>query len=61
LDFQLSVQSMPITTKAVSSSSAHGDEYLLQHYVKFVSDLWQICGFLQVLQFPPPIKLIAKI
>ena len=29
----------------------------VQHYViKFVSDLWQVCGFLQVLWFPPPIK-----
>jgi hypothetical protein len=24
---------------------------------KFVSDLWQVSGFLQVLRFPPPIKL----
>jgi hypothetical protein len=33
-----------------------------QHYViKFVSDLWQICGFLQTLLFPPPIKLTAMI
>jgi hypothetical protein len=30
----------------------------VQHYViKFVSDLWQVSGFLQVIQFPPPIKL----
>ena len=28
---------------------------------KFVSDLWQVGGFLWVLQFPPPIKLIAMI
>jgi hypothetical protein len=28
--------------------------YLIQHYViKFVSDLRHICGFLQVLRFPP--------
>ena len=34
----------------------------LQHYViKFVSDLRQVSGFLLVLQFPPPIKLIATI
>jgi hypothetical protein len=26
-----------------------------------VSDLWQVCGFLWVLQFPPPIKLTAMI
>ena len=33
-----------------------------QHYViKFVSDLRQVDGFLWVLRFPPPIKLIATI
>jgi hypothetical protein len=27
----------------------------MQHYViKFVSDLWLVCSFLRVLQFPPP-------
>jgi len=32
----------------------------IQHYViKFVSDLRQVGGFLWVLQFPPPIKLIT--
>jgi hypothetical protein len=38
-------------------------EYSIQHYViiKFVSDLQQVSGFLQVLRFPPPIKLIATI
>jgi len=36
--------------------------YSIQHYViKFVSDLWQVGGFLRVLQFPPPIKLTATI
>jgi hypothetical protein len=36
--------------------------YLIQHYViKFVSDLRQVSGFFLVLQFPPPIKLIATI
>ena len=30
----------------------------VQHYViKFVSDLWQVDGFLWALGFPPPIKL----
>ena len=29
--------------------------------IKFVSDLWQVCGFLRVLRFPPPIKLTATI
>ena len=34
--------------------------YSIQLYViKFVSDLRQVCGFLQLLQFPPPIKLTA--
>ena len=34
----------------------------VQHYVmKFVSDLRQVSGFLQVLRFPPPIKLTAII
>jgi hypothetical protein len=29
---------------------------LIQHYgIKFVSDLWQVGGFLLVLRFPPPI------
>jgi hypothetical protein len=45
------MQSVPITTDVVSS-----------HYViKFVSDLQQVCGFLRVLQFSPPIKLTATI
>ena len=36
--------------------------YSIQHYViKFISDLRQVSGFLRVLQFPPPIKLTAKI
>jgi hypothetical protein len=28
---------------------------------KFVSDLWQVSGFHQVLRFPPPIKQTAMI
>jgi hypothetical protein len=33
-----------------------------QHYaIKFVSDLWQVGGYSQVLRFPPPIKLTATI
>jgi hypothetical protein len=33
-----------------------------QHYViKFVIDLRQVGGFLRVLPYPPPIKLIATI
>ena len=34
----------------------------VQHYmIKFVSDLRQVCGFLRILQFPPPVKLTATI
>jgi hypothetical protein len=29
--------------------------------IKFVSDLWQVSGFLHVLRFPPTIKLTATI
>ena len=42
----------------VANITDDGQVYLIQHYViKFVSDLWQVNGFLRVLQFPPPIKL----
>jgi len=52
----LYVQSVPITTKVVSSNSFHGEVYSIQHYViKFISDLWHVFGFLWVLRFPPPI------
>jgi len=34
----------------------------MQHYaIQFVSDLWQVSGFLLVIQFPPIIKLTATI
>ena len=37
---QLHVQSVPITTKVVSSNPSHGKVYSIQHYkIKFVSDL----------------------
>jgi hypothetical protein len=36
------VQSVPITTKAVSLNPTHGEVYSIQHYViKFISDLPQ--------------------
>ena len=39
-----------------------GEVYSIQHYViKFVSYLRQVGGFLQVLPFPPPIKLTVTI
>ena len=59
LDLQLHMQLLPITTKVVSLNPVQGEVYSIQHYViKFVSDLWQVGGFLW---FPPPIKLIAMI
>ena len=40
LDLQLPVQSVPITTKVVSSNPVHGEVYSIQNYViKFVNDL----------------------
>ena len=59
---QLLVQSVPITTKVVSLNPVHGEVYLIQHYViAYVSDLWQVCGFLRVFWFPPPIKLTPTV
>jgi hypothetical protein len=59
---KLPVQSVPITTKVVSSNPVHGKVYSIQHYViKFISYLQHVSGFLGVLQFPPTIKLIATI
>ena len=50
-----------ITTKAASLNPARTSVNSKQRYViKFVSALWQISGFLRVLQFPPPIKLTAS-
>ena len=49
LDFQLPMQSVPITNDVVSSN--------LEHYViKFVRDLRQVGSFLCVLRFPPSKK-----
>ena len=56
------VQSVLITTNVVSLYPIHGEVYSIQHYViKFVSDLRDVGGFLQVLWLPPPIKLTATI
>jgi hypothetical protein len=60
LDLQLPVQSVPITTNVVYSNPAHHEVYTKYHYV-FISDLWQVFGFLRVRRFPPPIKLTATI
>jgi len=47
LDLQLPMQSVPITTDVVSSTSVHGEVYSIQHYmIKFVSDLRQVGGFI---------------
>ena len=62
MDLQLPVQSVPITAKVVSLNPVHGNVYSIQNCViKFVSDLWQAGGFLQVLLFPPPITLTPMI
>ena len=56
------MQSVPIDTKIVLANPVHDEVYSIQHYmIKFVSDLRQVGGFLRVLRFPPPIKLIAAI
>ena len=56
------VQSVHVTTKVVSSNPIQCEVYSIQHYViKIVSDLQQVGGFLRILRFPPPIKLIATI
>jgi hypothetical protein len=58
LDLQLHMQSVPITTKVVSSKLALGEVYSIQLYViKYVSNLRQVGGFLQVFRFTPPMKL----
>ena len=62
LDLQLPMQLVHITTNVVISNPAHCEVYSIQHYViKFVSDLRQVGGFLQVLRFPAPIKITATI
>ena len=52
LDLQLPVQSVPVTTKVVSSNPVYDEVYSIQHYgMKLVSDLRQVGGFLRVLRF----------
>jgi hypothetical protein len=47
LDLKLPMQSVPITSKVVTSNPAHVEVYSIQHFViKFVSYLWQDGGFL---------------
>ena len=60
-NYSVSVQSVSITTKVISLNLSHGKVYSIQHYViRFISDLWQSCGFLWIFQFPPPIKLTPR-
>jgi hypothetical protein len=62
VDLRLPMQSVLITTQAVSSNAAHGEVYLMQLYViQVVSDVRQVCGFIRVLWYPLPIKLTAMI
>ena len=47
------MQSGPITTNDISSNPAHGEVYLIQHYVmKFISDFCKGGGYLRVIRFP---------
>jgi hypothetical protein len=49
MELQLPVQSVPLTTKVMSSNPANGGVYSIQHYViKFASDLRQVSIFLRV-------------
>jgi hypothetical protein len=58
----ISIQSVPITEKAVIPNPAHDEVLSKQHYmIKLVSDLRQVGGFHRILRFPPPIKLTATI
>jgi hypothetical protein len=60
--FTATYATMHTTTNVVSSNPAQGEVYSLQYYViKFVSDLRRVGCFLQVLRFPPPIKLTTMI
>ena len=45
-----------ITTNVVSLNPVHGEVFLIHYMMKFVSDLRQVGGFLQILLFLPPIK-----
>jgi hypothetical protein len=56
LDLQSPVQSVYDTTLVVNEfESAYGEGYSIKYYLR------QVGGFLQVLRFPPLIKLTATI
>jgi hypothetical protein len=58
-DLQLPLQSVRTTANVVSLNPVHDEMYSIQHdVIKFVSDFWQIGGFLW---FPQSIKLTATI
>ena len=57
MDLQLPMQPVSVTTKVVSSNLDQDKVYNI--IWKFVSDLWQVGGFLRDHQFPAPIKLTA--
>jgi len=60
--YNIPMQLVHITTNVVSLNPTHGKVYSIQHHmIKFVSDLRQVCGFIRLLRFPPPIKLAATI
>jgi hypothetical protein len=49
MDLQLPMQSVPIATNVVISKPAHGEVYLIKHYViKFVSDVQKVGDFLRL-------------
>jgi hypothetical protein len=61
-EVKLPVQSVPITTKVLSSNPTHFEVYSIQQYViKFVSDLRQVDGFLQVSPGTPDYFRLEKI
>ena len=62
VDLQLHMQSVPITTKLVSSNPTHGEVCSIQLYViKIVSDLRQVGSFPRIIRFHPPIKLEFRV
>jgi hypothetical protein len=56
LDLQLPMQSVPITTEAVSSFESRTGRGVQHYVIKLASDLRQVGGFPRL---PPPIKLLA--
>jgi hypothetical protein len=59
---QLPVQSVPITTKVVSSNPVHGEVHLIQHYmIKFVSNLQSLLTTLFLLKCLQEVLLFLQI